>query len=543
MRRLPVLLTLTVLSLVSPLQAQTHPGQVVRSIACPSPCPTGIAADGDRLWVVDRFTDKIYEMDRLSGKVLRTLVSPCYQPTGLTVDHEGKLWVGSDMPDFGHDKLYRLDPDSQQVIAILPSPVDYVRSLAWHEKALWVGTRKQQLVRVDPDDGSVLSTSPVPSTRMSGLGFDGKYLFSGDRSSNRIYVVEPRTGEVVFVLPAPGPSLSGIACAGGSLYVLDYEKRAVFEVRAQGETFAWTYQPRKVTLCYRIVLHNQGSASAPLLTTHIAIPKNTPRQKLLSEIGWEPKPAGFEQDEWGVEFARFEFPNVPPGAAVEARMHLDAEMKHLRRAIYPEQVQGLEAIPDEIKARYLNDANKYQLQHPALKKLVDDTLGGEKNPWWIARKLARAVGERMSYEMTGGWEPAPVVLQRGSGSCSEYSFAFLALCRIAGLPARYAGAIVVRTEDGSCDEAFHRWAQVYLPPFGWIDWDVQAADAELGGTFAEQLCFRGNHRLVTTYGGGPSRILVWEYNSQYQLEAGSQADILVEKYGERSPYAPKPLAK
>jgi len=284
-------------------------------------------------------------------------------------------------------------------------------------------------------------------------------------------------------------------------------------------------------------MHNEGSAVAPLLTTYIAIPQETVRQKLLSTIRWSPKPAGFEKDEWGVELARFEFANVAPGATVEARMHLDVEMKHLRRAIYPEQVTGLDTIPADVKARYLVDSNKYQLQHPYLQKLVKDTVGDEKNPWWIARKLAHAVGERMSYEMVGGWEPAPVVLERGSGSCSEYSFAFIALCRIAGLPARYAGSIVVRTEDGSCDEAAHRWAEVYLPPFGWVDWDVQAADAELQGAFAEKLCFRGNHRLVTTYGGGPSDILVWEYNSQYELEAKGQAEIVVERYGEWFPYA------
>ena len=219
-------------------------------------------------------------------------------------------------------------------------------------------------------------------------------------------------------------------------------------------------------------------------------------------------------------------------------MHVDVRMHHLRRAIYPEQVLGLNAIPAEIKARYLADGNKYQLQHPYMQKLVQETVGDEKNPWWIARKLAHAVGARMSYEMIGGWEPAPVVLERGSGSCSEYTFAFLSLCRLAGLPSRYVGAIVVRGEDGSCDEAFHRWAQVYLPPFGWVDWDVQAADAGLQGTFAEQLCFRGNHRLVTTYGGGPSNILLWEYNSQHQVKARGQADILVEKYGEWSPYTP-----
>ncbi len=474
MRQAAIVIISVILFLNSPLSAQTHPGEVVRTIHCPGPCPTGITARGDRLWVVDRFTDKIYELDRESGKVRRELTAPCYQPTGLTMDDEGKLWVGSDLPDFSHDQLYRFDPDSQEVIAIIPSPVDYVRSLTWQDGALWVGTRKKQLVRVDPDDGSVLSSSPVPSAQMSGLAFDGKYLWSGDRGTDRIYVVEPKTGEVVFVLSAPGPSVSGMACAGDSVYVLDYEKRAIFELRSKGEASAWTYRPRDLTLCYRVILHNQGSAAAPLLTAHIAVPEDTVRQKLLSPIRWEPHPASFERDDWGVEFARFDFADVPPGGTVEARMKVDVRMHHLRRAIYPDQVQGLNAIPEEIKARYLNDGNKYQLQHPFLQKLVRETLDGEENPWWIARKLAHAVGERMSFEMTGGWEPAPVVLQRGSGSCSEFTFAFLSLSRIAGLPARYVGSIVVRDEDGSCDEAFHRWAQVYLPPFGWVDWDVQA---------------------------------------------------------------------
>ncbi len=538
MRKLSVVLFLAILVSGAAFAAETHPGQVVRTLPCPSPCPTGIATHEDSLWIIDRFTDKIYEMDRESGKVLRELDSPCFQPTGLTVDEEGKLWVGSDMPDFGHDKLYRLDPQSEEVLAVIPSPVDYVHSVAWQDGAIWVGTRKEQLVRVDPDDGSVLSSSPIPSPALSGLGFDGKYLWSGDRGSNRLYAIDPATGEVLFVLIAPGPSVSGVACADGNLYVLDYEKRTVSVVRAKGDAAAWTYDPRKATLCYRVVMHNQGTERAPLLTNYVAVPKNTRRQKLLGPIRWEPEPTGFEKDDWGVEFAKFEFENVPPGATVETRMNLDVEMLDLRRAIYPEQVQGLDAIPAEIKARYLNDANKYQLDHPYLQKLVKDTVGDEENPWWIARKLAHAVGERMSYEMTGGWEPAPVVLQRGSGSCSEYSFAFLALCRIAGLPARYVGAICIRTEAGSCDESFHRWAQVYLPPYGWVDWDVQAADAELQGTFAEKLCFRGNHRLVTTYGGGPSSLLVWEYNSQQQVKAKGQAKVFVEKYGEWSPYKP-----
>jgi hypothetical protein len=59
-----------------------------------------------------------------------------------------------------------------------------------------------------------------------------------------------------------------------------------------------------------------------------------------------------------------------------------------------------------------------------------------------------------------------------------------------------------------------------------------------GGTFAEQLCFRGNHRLVTTDGCGPSSILVWDYNSQHAIQAKGQANITVAEYGEWSPIRP-----
>jgi len=37
-----------------------------------------------------------------------------------------------------------------------------------------------------------------------------------------------------------------------------------------------------------------------------------------------------------------------------------------------------------------------------------------------------------------------------------------------GDPAATQGSIVVRHDDASIDEAFHRWAEIYLPNYGWI---------------------------------------------------------------------------
>ena len=88
--------------------------------------------------------------------------------------------------------------NTEEVIAVIPSPVDFVRSVAWEDKALWVGTRKQQLVRVDPDDGSVLSNSPVPSKRMSEL----KSRFEPEAQSPTITpLAGPKRADMIIPIP------------------------------------------------------------------------------------------------------------------------------------------------------------------------------------------------------------------------------------------------------------------------------------------------------------------------------------------------------
>ena len=51
LRRLRLVLSNTVLLANAPLPAQTHPGDIIRSIPCSSPCPTGLAARGGKIFV------------------------------------------------------------------------------------------------------------------------------------------------------------------------------------------------------------------------------------------------------------------------------------------------------------------------------------------------------------------------------------------------------------------------------------------------------------------------------------------------------------
>ena len=141
----------------------------------------------------------------------------------------------------------------------------------------------------------------------------------------------------------------------------------------------------------------------------------------------------------------------------------------------------------------------------------------------------------MEYELAGGWNIAPAVLARGNGSCSEYSFVYIAMCRAAGLPARYAGSVVIRGDDASWDNVFHRWVEVYLPNYGWIPVDPSGGDSSWPSAQADNFGYLNNRFLITTVGGGGSEYLGWSYNSNEEWMSKGRCKVAVENFGEWTP--------
>ena len=128
---------------------------------------------------------------------------------------------------------------------------------------------------------------------------------------------------------------------------------------------------------------------------------------------------------------------------------------------------------------------------------------------------------------------------RGSGSCSEYSFVFISMCRAAGLPARYVGALVVRKDDASYDDVFHRWAEVYLPPFGWVPVDASRGDKPSQAERADAFGHLTPDFLITTEGGGDSKLLQWYYNSNHRYSCQGRCRVEAESIAEWSPEDPR----
>ncbi len=509
-------------------EASTTPGDIAGQTKLSITHPTGITWNGNSMWVADRKTDTFNEIDMISGKVKRSIDSPGYFPSGLAWNRN-LLW--STDPSAG--KIFATDVKTGQTVRTLDSPTPSPTGIAWDGNDLWICDNKiDKILKIDPSDGTTIISFPSPATDPRGITFGNGYLWCSDRLRDKIFMIDPGNGHVVIILDSPGPFAWGLTWNNSHLINTDYQHDSIFEILVRGDKLFRTYDPRTAIVDFSTEAVAVGPGEIISLDIYYADPSDRPSQRLLSPVEYSPPPK-FKEDRWGQRIAVFHFEGLSPGESVEVSMKARLETSAIRYYIYPEDVGS--KIPDRIRKPYLADDIKYDIHNPYIQKLVSKIVGDETNLYWKARKLFQYLIANMEYKLAGGWNTAPTVLKRKNGSCSEYSFSYVALCRAAGVPARYVGSLVVRGDDASYDDVFHRWNEIYLPGYGWVPVDANAGDKLLPADQAAAFGGISNRFLITTAGGGNSEYLGWSYNHQNQWVSTGKCTIKAEVIAEWEP--------
>jgi transglutaminase-like putative cysteine protease len=525
----PILLLLLLIPAVT---VTATPGDTLRSIASPFHCPQGLTFDGTYLWNVDRRTDQIYKVQVSDGAVVDSIPAPGYVPRGLAWD--GKLlWCA----DAEERLIYGINPATRIVERTIYCPVAEPNDLAWDGEYLWVvdGSGARTLNQISTYDGTTIISIPAPAEAARGLTYDGKYLWAADRYRNMIYALIPSSGEVILSLEAPGPHSWGLTWDGTHLWNVDYQTDRIYElVVDDGTKFARSEgKLEQVEFVHQV--RNYGPDTVRTLDVYIAIPTDLNNQELTKPATFSPEPDTILTDKWGQKVAHFGYKDVSADEFKTATMLVDLETYKTRYFIFPDKVGTLQDIPKEITSKYLANDTKFSYDDPVIQNAVRKAVGDETNPYWIARNIFDYLIDHLEYERVGGWNIAPTVLARGNGSCSEYTFVYIAMCRAAGLPARYAGSVVIRGEDASYDNVYHRWVEVYLPEYGWIPVDPSGGDQKWPATQADYFGFLNNRFLITTVGGGGSEYLEWGYNANELWTSEGRCKIDTENFAEWSP--------
>jgi len=280
----------------------------------------------------------------------------------------------------------------------------------------------------------------------------------------------------------------------------------------------WRWNERNVVIEYFDIVRNNDSIAANI-TAYLAIPPSLPNQEIM-DIEFEPEPDKILEDEYGQKVACYKF-KLAPNESLEIGWRIQAKIYNIRYILLPFLVGDY--IPPDIKEKYTRDEEMYKIHDPYIQQIVRSIAANETNLLIKAIKLHDYVIRHLSYALDNKWDDAPTVLKRGNGSCSEYCFAYIALCRAAGIPAKYKGGTYLAELPPYNDSIFHRMVLIYLPNYGWIPVDM---------TFDEWIFhhyafgFHSNRFFALMTGGGASQYLNWTYNSHYESIANLDVDSM-----------------
>ncbi len=108
---------------------------------------------------------------------------------------------------------------------------------------------------------------------------------------------------------------------------------------------------------------------------------------------------------------------------------------------------------------------------PELREAVKQAVGNETNPLAKARKIFHSIDATLQYCSEEEYSTIPSCTRKAlathRGDCGIHAMLFIAMCRAAGIPARWQSG----WETQPLEWNMHDWAEFYVEPWGWLPAD------------------------------------------------------------------------
>lgn len=278
----------------------------------------------------------------------------------------------------------------------------------------------------------------------------------------------PRARQGYWLLLFAALSLPGAVALAGAAQPGDSQGRVAASVPPL-QVVSGSETQATVVFVTRII--NGGKAPLRSPRIHLHAPVSLPHQD-IAELDVEGNPKRLA-DRWEAPVLLYQRDELAPGTSLVGRWSAWATIRRFRWDLKINAgTAGVAPLSPEDRAMYLRDGKELLLDDPVIRAAAEEAARGKSGPVGVMDGIFGLIMDRLSYDRDGKWQPAPEVLASGKGSCSEYTYCFLALCRKSGIPTRYVGGIVGRLGvPVHVDKVFHRFPQAYVPGFGWVDFD------------------------------------------------------------------------
>jgi len=225
----------------------------------PGTGPNGMQATADGLWILDQQDNHAYLVSPNDGKVLRKLQTECDRGSGLAFDGEF-LWLDSTY----NCRILKIDaktgktlgnfpcpgsgpvkwPNARAAVKEKPDPVSGLyrptaitggHGMEWQNGKLWVAVPpSQQLYRIDTANGKFMVDFMfrTPGDRPHGLGWEGNNLWLADSNMQAFHKLDTANGKVLdtIQLAKGDPTPHGMTIWNGAMWFCDADTRAVCRI-------------------------------------------------------------------------------------------------------------------------------------------------------------------------------------------------------------------------------------------------------------------------------------------------------------------------
>jgi len=259
-----------------------------------------------------------------------------------------------------------------------------------------------------------------------------------------------------------------------------------------------------------ISLLNYGEGMPEKQNLWVALIRNiAPYQEMLSR---EISPSSYTlmTDEYGNEYAEFDFSAHPPGTKFTVEIMYEVSVNEISYEL--EGCQG-----DSISG-YTQPELHIEANNPQIIALADKLANGTACE--STRAFYDHVGDTLTYRYNRNDWGAQATFGAMGSDCTEYADLMIALSRAEGIPARYfEGLLFLQENTAEIAETEHAWLDVYLPGVGWA-----AMDPTMGRQANERDLYFAHYtpdHIIVTEGRSPSTLrgssylshLYWPGNS------------------------------
>ncbi|MBN2315821.1 MAG: transglutaminase domain-containing protein [Sedimentisphaerales bacterium] len=286
----------------------------------------------------------------------------------------------------------------------------------------------------------------------------------------------------------------------------------------------WNSVQRTIKYEYRVM--NPTTKTTGKIDVYLPLPLETPRQEIhylhLSENG---KKRIFT-DVHGQKLVHYCFDRLEAGQWIDISFIVGLTLRNMRWND-PGQTTTPNApvLTAEQKERYLTSETNYSMETDLMRQTAADLTRDANSDFDKLVRIHDHIISKIRYVRDNTWDPAAVVLERGTGSCSEYNYVLSGLCRLAGLPTRCVGG----TSNGfrplpTTDTVYHRWTEVFLNGYGWFPADcsrdanpIRGKRSHFGRVYVDALAW-------CRQAGGEEDSLGWDYRAHIRVD-GDNPDV------------------